>query len=115
MQNRPDNGFCFALAAGREPARSSRPGTCAVLLQPPDLRVQPLERAGVLPLQEQEVLLRTVQLVLQVRGCHADTQMTCGTHRPWLLALTKRVTGWQAGRGCCLLTAVGGSVGLLAV
>lgn len=53
------------------------PGTCAVLLQPPDLGVQPLEGAGVFPLKEQEVLLGTVQLVLQVCGCHGDIQMTC--------------------------------------
>lgn len=39
---------------GTAPAQRSRgpPGTCAVLLQSPDLGVQALERAGVLALQE---------------------------------------------------------------
>lgn len=56
-------------------------GTCAVLLQPPDLGMQALERAGMLPLQEQQVLLGTVQLVLQVCGCHADIQVACRKDR----------------------------------
>lgn len=62
------------------PPQGGGPGTCAVLLQPPDLGVQALECASVLPLQEQEVLLCTVQLVLQVCGGHADKQVTCGKH-----------------------------------
>lgn len=68
----------LGLTPTRHPWRSLDLRTCAMLLQPPDLSVQPLERAGVLPLKEQEVLLCTVQLVLQVCGCHADIQMTCG-------------------------------------
>lgn len=55
--------------------------TCAVLLQPPDLSVEPLESAGMFPLEEEQVLLRTVQLVLQVCGCHADMQVTCRKHK----------------------------------
>ena len=69
------------------------PGTCAVLLQPPDLGVQPLEGAGMLPLEEQEVLLGAVQLVLQVCGCHADIRVTCGRHRCRRPSLTLRVAG----------------------
>jgi len=66
--------------------------------------MQPLEGAGVLPLKEQEVLLGTVQLVLQVCGCHADIQMACGKHRPWWLSLTARVAGGrlEEGAACCL-------------
>lgn len=55
--------------------------TCAVLLQPPDLSMQPLECAGMLPLEEEKVLLCTMQLVLQVCGCHADIQVTCRKHK----------------------------------
>lgn len=55
--------------------------TCAVLLQPPDLSMEPLECAGMFPLEEEQVLLRTVQLVLQVCGCHADIQVTCRKHK----------------------------------
>lgn len=39
--------------------------TCALLLQPADLGVQPLQRVGVVLLQEEQVLLRAVQLILQ--------------------------------------------------
>lgn len=71
----PGHGSCCAV---QPPPRRSRgpPGTCAVLLQSPDLGVQALECAGVLALQEQDVLLRTVQLVLQVCGCHPGIQVT---------------------------------------
>lgn len=49
--------------------------TCALLLQPADLRVQPLQRVGVVLLQEQQVLLGAVQLVFQrrVRRRHVGT------------------------------------------
>lgn len=43
--------------------------------------MQPLECAGMFPLEEEQVLLRTVQLVLQVCGCHADIQVTCRKHK----------------------------------
>lgn len=76
------------------PCRGGRGArTRAVLLQPPDLGVQPLEGAGVLPLQEEEVLLGAVQLVLQGCGRHADIQVTCGRHRHWRLSLTTAVVG----------------------
>lgn len=39
--------------------------TCALLLQPADLGVQPLQRVGVVLLQEEQVLLSAVQLVLK--------------------------------------------------
>lgn len=45
-----------------------------MLLQAPDLRVQPLQSAGVFSLEEQQVLLGALELVLQVGGCHPDTQ-----------------------------------------
>lgn len=79
-----DCGLASRAGHGRDTprprSRSARrpPRTCAVLLQAPDLGVQALEGARVLPLQEQQVLLRAVQLVLQVRGCHGDIQMACG-------------------------------------
>lgn len=104
VSNSPDNRSCFALRPGAEGGgHAGAPGTCAVLLQPPDLGMQPLESAGVLPLKEQEVLLGTVQLVLQVCGCHADIQMTCGKHGPWWLSLTMRVAGGrlEEGAACC--------------
>lgn len=59
--------------------------TCAVLLQPPDLGMQPLECAGVFSLQEEQVLLRTVQLVLQVCGRHADIQVACRKQKALLM------------------------------
>lgn len=40
-------------------------GTCAALLQPAQLCVQPLQGVGMFPLQEEQVLLGTLQLVLQ--------------------------------------------------
>lgn len=55
-------------------ALASAPSTCAVLLQAPDLRVQPLQSAGVFSLEEQQVLLGALELVLQVGGCHPDMQ-----------------------------------------
>lgn len=80
-QGRPSTFWRWALPCPIAAPRLLGPAprcTCAVLLQPPDLGVQPLECAGMLPLKEQEVLLCTVQLVLQVCGCHADIQGTCG-------------------------------------
>lgn len=78
----PDSG----LVSSHEPAP-----TCAVLLQPPDLGVQPLECAGVLPLEEEQVLLCTVQLVLQVCGCHADIQVTYRKHKTLVTVSSTRV------------------------
>lgn len=67
--------------------------------------MQSLECAGVLPLEEEQVLLRTVQLVLQVCGCHADIQVTCRKHKTLVTVLSKRVerrcgsgyTSWKYG------------------
>lgn len=55
--------------------RKTRALTCALLLQPADLGVQPLQRVGVVLLQEEQVLLSAVQLVLQrhVRRRHVGT------------------------------------------
>lgn len=41
--------------------------TCALLLQPADLGVQPPQRVGMVLLQEEQVLLSAVQLVFQPR------------------------------------------------
>lgn len=97
--------------AGSTPIPAPAPprrGTCAVLLQPPDLGVQALERAGVLPLQEQEVLLRAVQLVFQVCGGHAGIQVACKETRHLVLSPAARS---QGGRGHCPPAALVGSAG----
>jgi len=48
-----------------------------VLLQAADLSVQAFQRVGMLSLQKQQVLLGTLQLVLQVWSRHPDVQLPC--------------------------------------
>lgn len=51
--------------------------TCAVLLKAADLSVKAFQCVGMVLLQEQQVLLRTVQLILQGhtrRGHYDDTR-----------------------------------------
>lgn len=58
-------GFAAEVSLLKREAVPPRNGTCAALLQAAQLLVQPLQGVGVFSLQEQQVLLGTLQLVLQ--------------------------------------------------